>query len=141
MPVPIINLLLPLVSEAIGSVVTNKQQAEALTSSISTAIRGKDAELHQLIQAANEGQISINRIEVAHRSIFIAGWRPMAGWSCAAGVFWMFVGQPVMSSIQSAFGMAIIVPELPQEILFELLLALLGMSGIRSFDKLKQRSR
>ncbi len=87
------------------------------------------------------GNISVSLRLAGSTQDDLAGWRPMAGWSCAAGVFWMFVGQPVMSSIQSAFGIAIIVPEWPREILFELLLALLGMSGIRSFDKLKQTSR
>ena len=57
----------------------------------------------------------------------------MAGWACSAGIGWMFVGQPLLTGLFSAVGMS----ELPQDILFELLLALLGMAGIRSFDKLK----
>ena len=55
MPAPILGLLLPLVSDAINSVVSNKKQAQALTASISSAITGKDAEFHQLIKDANDG--------------------------------------------------------------------------------------
>jgi len=137
MPAPIVGLLLPLVSDAINSVVSNKKQAQALTASISSAITGKDAEFHQLIKDANDGQVRINQIEAAHRSLFIAGWRPMAGWACSIGICWMFVGQPLMTGLFAASGIDISVPELPDDILLELLLALLGMAGIRSFDKLK----
>ena len=49
----------------------------------------------------------------------------------------MFVGQPLLTGLFSAAGIEMAVPELPQDILFELLLAPLGMAGIRSFDKLK----
>ncbi len=44
MPAPIVGLLLPIVSEAIGSVIKDKKQATALTASISTAITGRDDE-------------------------------------------------------------------------------------------------
>ena len=92
MPAPIVGLLLPIVSEAIGSVIKDKKQATALTTSISTAITGRDDEFRQLLREANDGQIGINHIEAAHRSLFVAGWRPMAGWACSAGIGWMFVG-------------------------------------------------
>ena len=82
-------------------------------------------------------QIGINQIEAAYRFLFVAGWRPMAGWAYSAGIGWMFVGQPLLTGLFSAAGIEMAVPELPQDILFELLLALLGMAGIRSFDKLK----
>ena len=102
-----------------------------------TAITGRDDEFRQLLREANDGQIGINQIEAAHRSLFVAGWRPMAGWACSAGIGWMFVGQPLLTGLFSAAVIEMAVPELPQDILFELLLALLGMAGIRSLDKLK----
>lgn len=61
----------------------------------------------------------------------------MAGWACSIGICWMFVAQPLMTGLFAASGIDISVPELPDDILLELLLALLGMAGIRSFDKLK----
>ena len=137
MPAPIVGLLLTIVSEAIGSVIKDKKQAAALTASISTAITGRDDEFRQLLREANDGQIGIKQIKAAHRSSFVAGWRPMVGWSCSAGIGWMFVGQLLLTGLFFAAGIEMEVPELPQDILFELLLALLGMAGIRSFDKLK----
>ena len=83
----------------------------------------------------------LQKLPVKHPAIpsfcQIIRYTAMAGWACSAGIGWMFVGQPLLTGLFSAVGIEMAVPELPQDILFELLLALLGMAGIRSFDKLK----
>ena len=81
--------------------------------------------------------IKTNQIEAAHKSIWVAGWRPAIGWSLALGVFYMMVGFPMAAWGVSLAGINVPLPELPTEILFELILAMLGMSAVRSFDKLK----
>ncbi|MDQ6974821.1 MAG: 3TM-type holin, partial [Mariprofundaceae bacterium] len=48
----------------------------------------------RLAQKPHLAQIELNKIEAAHRSIFVAGWRPAIGWVCAAGLGWQFVMQP-----------------------------------------------
>jgi hypothetical protein len=63
-----------------------------------------------------------------------------AGWSCALGVAWVFFGAPIVQMAATSFGIDIPLPELPTDYLFELLLGLLGMAGIRGFDKLKGNS-
>src|SRR5690606_20274242 len=40
-------------------------------------------------------QAEINKIEAAHRSLFVAGWRPFIGWVCGFGFLWAFLGQPL----------------------------------------------
>jgi hypothetical protein len=52
----------------------------------------------------------------------------------------MFLGAPIVQMAATSFGIDIPLPELPTDYLFELLLGLLGMAGIRSFDKLKGNS-
>jgi len=81
--------------------------------------------------------IKTNQVEASHRSIWVAGWRPALGWSLAFGVFWILIGFPMASWVASLTGFIAPLPELPTEILFELTLAMLGMSAVRSFDKLK----
>ena len=85
--------------------------------------------------------IKTNQIEAGHRSVWVAGWRPAIGWSCAAGIFWMVVGYPIANWIVALKGISIALPELPVEILFELTLAILGMGALRSFDKLKNLTK
>ena len=85
--------------------------------------------------------IKTNQTEAAHRSVWVAGWRPAIGWSLAVGIFWMLVGFPLAVWVAEVFGIDAPLPKLPTDILFELTLAMLGMSGIRSFDKLKNLTK
>jgi len=95
----------------------------------------------ELVTAANEVnkmQASTNQVEAAHRSIWVAGWRPAIGWTCSIGVFWAFVGHPFFSWIAVMFGVPLVLlPDVPMDALFELVMAMLGLAGLRTFDKLK----
>ena len=89
---------------------------------------------------SHQRQHQLNQIALQKRSLFLSGWRPLAGWSCALGVAWVFLGAPIVQMAATSFGIDIHLPELPTDYLFELLLGLLDMAGIRSFDKLKGNS-
>ena len=94
-------------------------------------------ELKTQVQQANLGQIAVNQEQARHPSIFVAGARPAIMWICAFGLGWQFVFQPVC-----AWGMAIwtpwlAIPVLPTEGLMTLTLSLLGLGGMRSFEKSK----
>ena len=126
--------LLPIISTVIGGSIKDKHQKERLV---------KELE-HALVTGASDIQIETiktNQIEARHRSIWVAGWRPAIGWSLALGIFWMLVGFPVGSWVVEVKGLEVPLPRLPQEILFELTLAMLGMGAIRSFDKLKNLTK
>jgi len=85
---------------------------------------------------AQAAQAAITTAEAAHQSVFVAGWRPMCGWACSLAVVWLFFGAPVMAAVTAALGL-----DIPEHLMFELLFALLGLAGLRSFDKLKGLSR
>lgn len=80
-------------------------------------------------------QAEINKIEAAHRSIFIAGWRPFAGWVCGIGLAWSAIGQPIAHIILQACALDVKMPEIDTGELITLLFALLGLGGIRSYEK------
>lgn len=86
---------------------------------------------HEEIMAQSE----TNKIEAAHASIFVAGWRPAIGWTCAIGCVWNFGLAPALMTFGLKPGM------LPIEHLMALTAAMLGVSGIRSFDLLKGVAR
>lgn len=82
------------------------------------------------------GQIETNKIEAAHASVFVSGWRPALGWVGACGFGVAFILHPLMTAVEHwQAGKAI--PEYPVDNLVVLITYLLGASGIRSFDKLK----
>ncbi len=93
------------------------------------------------MDSASAQQNKINAIEAAHTSIFVAGWRPFIGWICGVGILWAFVAQPVVTWYLAITGSAVSVPEINTDGLYQLVLAMLGMGGLRTFEKLKGASR
>tara|TARA_S200002703_G_C3801946_1_gene247926 strand:+ start:300 stop:683 length:384 start_codon:yes stop_codon:yes gene_type:complete len=95
-------------------------------------------ELQTELHRANMAQIEVNKVEAAHRSLFVSGWRPFIGWAAALGFMYTFLFQPLF---QWAFlittGQIITLPQINTEILMELTFAMLGMAGLRSFEKIK----
>ncbi|WP_278366885.1 3TM-type holin [Marinobacter salarius] len=87
-------------------------------------------------------QAEINKVEAQHRSIFVAGWRPFIGWVCGSALAYSFILRDLI-----AWGMSISnpgiapPPELAMEHLVSILLALLGLGGMRTFEKLKGRAK
>ncbi len=87
---------------------------------------------------ANMGQLEINKMEAQHRSVFIAGWRPFLGWGLSFAMIWHFVLVP-MISFGFAYG-GIEAPELPafdMNSLMTVLMGMLGLGGLRTFEKTK----
>lgn len=100
-----------------------------------------ELQLKQLEQASRDGQIAINKIEAAHKSLFVAGWRPFIGWVCGVAIAYAFVGQPIVEWAVAIYGADIKTPEIDSDTLYQLVLAMLGMAGLRTFEKSKKVSR
>ena len=81
-------------------------------------------------------QADINKLEVQHRSIWVAGWRPALGWTCATGLSIPFIWNPILQWITEKPG-----PELPTNALMELVILMLGLGGLRTYEKVKGAAR
>jgi len=81
----------------------------------------------------------LNLAEAAYASVFVTGWRPAIGWVCALALVWAFLLQPVATWAISTFALGLPVPAIVSDHLFELVLAMLGMAGLRTFEKTKRR--
>lgn len=132
------NILQPLVGPLINKLVDRipdpNKRAEAKEEF--------ERDLMSAVMSAGEAQNKVNLAEAQHRSVFVAGWRPFIGWTCGVGIAWAFIGQPMATWFLYAFYPD--VPPLPQlqsDALFQLVLAMLGMGGLRTFEKLKGVSR
>lgn len=98
-------------------------------------------QLEQLIQASRDGQIAINKIEAAHSSIFVAGWRPFIGWVCGVALAYAYVIQPIAEWVIRLNGIDIAMPTLNTDALYQLVIALLGMATLRTYEKTQKVSR
>ena len=113
--------------------------AELATSVINKIWPDKtEAEKQQLAAAVMivQGQLDINKVEAANPSVFVSGWRPAVGWSCVLGLVYTFFGQPLMAWGSSLWGIPV-PPVLALDTLLTLLAGMLGLGGLRTFEKTK----
>lgn len=95
-----------------------------------------DAVMEKIRQQPHILQAEINKLEAQHRSIFVAGWRPAIGWVCAAGLAFPFLLNPVLQWYTGAAG-----PDMPTDALTSLIVALLGLGGLRTAEKIAGKSK
>lgn len=95
-------------------------------------------------QATDLAQMEVNRVEAAHGSLFVAGWRPAIGWIGAASLAYQFLLYPLLLwGMTLAQGYELFPdwieapPLLPTDALWVILSGMLGIAGMRSLDKIK----
>tara|TARA_Y100000004_G_scaffold143125_1_gene162821 strand:+ start:165 stop:569 length:405 start_codon:yes stop_codon:yes gene_type:complete len=130
--------MLNLVSSLVGPVtglldkfIEDKDQKAKLAHEIATMA---EKQAHE----ANMAQVEVNKAEAKHRSIFVAGWRPFVGWICAVALGYHFVLHPII--LFGAGWAGVEIPELPafdMDSLMTVLLGMLGLGGLRSYEKAK----
>ena len=123
--------LLPVASKLLDKFVEDKDTKNKLAHEIATM-----AEKHA--QELAKGQLAINAEEAKHRSIFVAGWRPFIGWTCGIALMAHFVLFPATDFAVAYMGYE--VPPMPafdMDSLMTVLLGMLGLGGMRSFEKFK----
>ncbi len=84
-----------------------------------------------------KAQIQVDQAEAQSGSLFVAGGRPMIIWVCAAALGNDFILRPIALFVMSAFHVAAVWPELDMTQLMPLLLGLLGLSAMRSYEKIQ----
>lgn len=107
-----------------------------------------ELEGRKLDQAIDLAQIEVNKSEAAHSSVFVAGWRPAIGWIGAAAMAYQFLLYPLMLWVWTYLqGMGWIPkeltppPVLDADQLWVILSGILGIAGMRSFEKTKGVAR
>ena len=119
----------------IGNTLINKlfpDPAEAAKAQLALMKMQQDGEL-----AAISGQMDINKIEAASSSVFVAGWRPFAGWVCGIGLAYVSIIEPVARLIATLVGYTGAFPAIDTTLTMQVLLGMLGMGGLRTLDKIK----
>ena len=96
-------------------------------------IKGKEIDPQKLIELQGE----INKVEAQHRTIFVAGWRPFIGWVCGGALAYNFVLRDLLIWF---IGPEQVPPALQMEHLMTVLIGMLGLGGMRTFEKLKDKS-
>lgn len=86
--------------------------------------------------------LELNKIEASHRSVFVAGWRPSIGWVCSLALLYNYVIKDIANYfIAVIYPEVDLMPPLQMEHLMTVLGALLGLGGLRTFEKLKGKTK
>ena len=123
----ILNSLIAPVTSLLDKFIEDKDQANALAHEISTM-----AERHS--QELAKGQLIVNQVEAAHKSLFVAGWRPAIGWICGLALLYSTLLAPILS-------IWLTVPPVDSSLLTTVLLGMLGLGGLRTIEKTQSVAR
>jgi len=96
-----------------------------------------EAELRSDLFAADKAQMEVNKAEASSGSLFIGGWRPAIGWACASALWFQYIAVPLVLWVAEVFGHSLPKPPVLDKVLWELMFGMLGMGGLRTFEKIK----
>jgi len=109
--------------------IEDKDQKNALAHEIATMA---EKQAHEIAMS----QIEVNKIEAQSTSLFKSGWRPFLGWVCAAAFAYHFIVQPLVIFGIALGGFAPIdLPEFDMGSLMTVLMGMLGLGGLRTYEK------
>ena len=123
----IVNALIGPVSGLLDKFIEDKDQKNALAHEIATM---SERHAHEALK----GQLEINKVEAAHKSLFVAGWRPAIGWVCLLGLLYNTI-------IANVLSIWIEVPEVDTTLLVPVMMGMLGLGAMRSYEKVNHVSR
>jgi hypothetical protein len=95
------------------------------------------ADLLKYAAEQSQAQMEVNKVEAAHSSLFVAGWRPFIGWMGGCALGYAFLVQPILSWFLEIVGVTTPLPEPNTDAMMALVTAMLGVTAARSFDKWK----
>lgn len=127
---PIAETIVGAVGKVLDKFVADKDLKAKLEHEIETAM------LEQ-----NLAQMEVNKTEAAHKSLFVSGWRPAVGWVAVSALAWHFILAPGLQFAFAVAGYEEPLPSIDIGPLNTILMAMLGMSGLRSFEKSKGVAR
>jgi hypothetical protein len=99
------------------------------------AIKGKEIDPDKMMELVKV-QSEINKMEAQHRSVFVAGWRPFIGWICGLALAYNFIIRDVIAWVSPD----IMPPAIQMDQLITILLGMLGLGGLRTFEKVKDKT-
>lgn len=110
------------------------QKAQAQLALLQLQQNAQFKEIDAQLQAAQQ-QTDTNKVEASNANIFVAGWRPFIGWVCGGGLAYQYLADPLLSWFAAIMHWPI-PPNLDLGTLITMLGGLLGLGGMRTYEKL-----
>jgi hypothetical protein len=126
----VIDKLIGPVSGLLDKFIEDKDQKARLAHDLATM-----ADQHA--QELAKGQLAINLAESKHKSLFVSGWRPALGWVAVMGMAGNYITIPFTNFILALLEIDITIPLIPLETMMPIVMGMLGLGGLRTFEKHK----
>tara|TARA_B110000977_G_scaffold18407_1_gene22184 strand:+ start:378 stop:761 length:384 start_codon:yes stop_codon:yes gene_type:complete len=117
----ILNSLVQPITSLLDKVIEDKDTKNNIAFELATM-----AERHA--QELSKGQLEVNKVEAAHKSLFVSGWRPAIGWICGLALLYSTILAPIL-------GIWFTVPPVDSSLLTSVLMGMLGLGAMRSYEK------
>lgn len=104
------------------------------------AVMAYESKLYQIASSIDLAQLEVNKVEAANSSRFVSGWRPFIGWVCGGGLAYEVIVRDLLNWLLMLSGTPLL-PTLNNEILWMTMSSMLGIAGLRTFEKLKGVAR
>lgn len=128
---PLITTLLPSIMDVAGRFLPEDKEKRA------EAEREIEAKLADSLAKLDLVQAETNKVEAGHRSLFVAGWRPAVGWTCTAALAYSYVLEPILTFGLAQAGYLVDLPAVDISQMMPVLMGMLGLGGLRSWEKVK----
>jgi Holin of 3TMs, for gene-transfer release len=127
--------LVKAVGDTVDNLFTSDEERLELKNQQMKAEREFNLKERQILADQNIAQTKINIEEAKSGSFFVAGWRPAIGWVGALALFYQFILYPLLLWLPNVDN-----PPAPLDytMLYSLITGMLGIAGMRSFDKFKK---
>lgn len=96
-----------------------------------------EAALRTSLMEWDKAQTDVNAVEAANANLFVSGWRPALGWVCAFAFTFIYVFSPIITWGSTLVGRPVPLPQFNVDALVSLTFGMLGLAGMRSWEKYK----
>ena len=100
-----------------------------------------ESALRDSLQAWDKQQNDVNAVEAANPNVFVSGWRPFIGWTCGLALAYQYVAAPIFVWLALCAGFHPAAPPKLDDTMWQLVFAMLGLGGLRTFEKIKKVAR
>lgn len=129
--------LIPIFSQLLDKILPDKGAADAAKLElVKLAQQGELAQINADVSIAT-AQAETNKVEAASASLWVSGWRPAVGWCCALAVGFKYIGGPLLFMVGQAVGHPVDLPRIDTEELWPLLLGMLGLGSLRTYERVR----
>lgn len=140
MAIDLVGLLVGPFERILSKIIPDKDAREKMAHELATMGATMS---HEVTMA----QLEVNKQEAAHKSLFVAGWRPFIGWACGLSMASNFLLFPLVNmglniwQVADQAGNLIVIPMIDLSVMMPVLLGMLGLGALRTTEKVKGVAR